>query len=200
MNKSEMKQIVLAIMHGDAFVDVNTNSGKARLDIYHCEEQKDYLLQKEFWLAQINGLQTHVSEKTDKRLLKSGNVRLGFRLQSSFSRYMYNLHVSPDKYKVKQLVKPQALAILWQDDGTICWDSDGNYSTAYLCTDSWERTFLNQFLIAFNNKYGWQPILMDYKCRGKTYPRLRFRKGEMIKLSNIIKSYVAPSMLYKIIP
>jgi len=43
---SEIKRQMLAMMWGDAFVDCNHNSGKARLDIYHHETQLDLLIQK----------------------------------------------------------------------------------------------------------------------------------------------------------
>lgn len=199
MNKSEMKQTALAIMCGDAYVDTNLNSGKSRLDIYHSNTQKEYLEQKAVWLNSINDVDCRIVEKIDKRPLVGGNHRVGWRLQTNFSRYFYNLSVAPDKYKLKQLVKPKALAILWQDDGTISWSSKGHYSTAVLCTDSWSDEFIKGFNREFNNEYGWCPSLMYTVCRGKPYTRLRFVKNEMTKLSDIIKNYVSPCMKYKII-
>lgn len=199
MNKSEMKQISLAMMYGDSFVDVNFNSGKARLDTYHSDKQVSYILQKQNWLNNINDVSTVLTEKIDTRLLKSGETRKGWRLQTTFSRYLFSLFVTPDKFKIKQLVKPAALSVLWMDNGTICWDNKNYYSTAYLCTDRWDWEFVKNFLKVFNNEYGWRPTLMHYKCRDKIYPRLRFRKTEMEKLSGIIKSYVLPDLEYKIL-
>ena len=197
MNKSEMKQVCIAMMYGDAYLDTNQSSGKSRFDIYHSDDQKDYITYKKSLLDLV--VESSISEKIDNRFLKFGKQRKGWRLQTRFCRYLFSLKQAPTKFLVKQLVKPLALAILWQDDGTICWDKQRNYSTAYLCTDSWDEEFLKNFCREFNNLYGWCPVIMNYKCRGKNYLRLRFRKNEMVKLSNIIKSYVQPSMMYKII-
>lgn len=198
MNKSEMKQVSLALMYGDSYVDTNKTSGKSRLDIYHCDKQKDYLLYKVAIMKSLPFEVGLVKEKVDKRPTKNGG-RVGWRVQTGFSTYLYNLSVAPHKFVVKQLVKPRALAILWMDDGTICWDSKGYYSTGYLCTDSWDEQFLKGFLKEFNKLYGWRPILMDYKCRGVTYKRLRFTKNMAQKFSDIIKSYVIPCMEYKLV-
>lgn len=197
MNKSEIKQACIAMMYGDAYTDTNFNSGRSRLDLYHSEKQRDYLEWKNLILSNV--VETYLSEKIDQRPLKNNNTRKGWRLHTRFCRYLFSLKQAPTKFLVKQLVKPLALSILWQDDGTICWDKKGGYSTAYLYTDSWDREELKIFLKEFNNQYGWCPVIMDYKCRGKTYPRLRFKKNEMEKLSGIIKSYIQPSMMYKII-
>lgn len=196
MNKSELKQAFLAMMYGDAYLDVNINSGKARFDIYHNAKNEDYLI----WKSEIISIiaDNNIKDKIDKRKLVNGNVRVGKRLQSSFSRYFYNLSVTPEKFKIKQLVKPLALSILWQDDGTISWHGK-NFSTAVLCTDSWREDFIINFREEFNKYYGWCPTIMHASCRGSKYTRLRFKKKEMEKLSDIIKSYIVPSMKYKII-
>lgn len=196
---THLKQSVLAMMHGDGYVDVNYNSGKARLDIYHCDEQKDYLLWKAFMLKQIKGVKCTVTEKIDARPLKRGGTRVGWRLQTNFSRYFFNLHQTPTKFKLKQLVKPLALVVLWQDDGTLMIDKYGHYSSATLCTDSWEEGFLKGFIKYFNIEYGWVPELMNYTCRGKQYPRLRMRKKEMLKFSELVKSQTQDSMQYKLL-
>ena len=196
---SEHKQAVLAMIHGDAHVDVNPRSGKARLDIYHCADQYEYIMWKKEVLEDIQGVTCRVSEKVDTRLLKSGKTRKGYRLQTNFSSYLYNLHVTPLKFQIKQLVKPLALAILWQDDGTLVYDSKVCYSTANLCTDAWDRDSLKQFRDYFNKQYGWTMRNQEYLCRGKTYPRLRMRKGEMELFSRIVEDFVLDCLEYKII-
>lgn len=199
ITSSEHKQAILAMMHGDAYVDVNSNSGKVRLDIYHCAEQYDYLLWKREILESVKGVTCSISEKIDNRRLKSGGTRKGYRLQTNFSRYLYNLHVSPMKFQIKQLVKPLALAVLWQDDGTLVYCSKGYYSTANLCTDAWDKGNLQQFREYFNRQYGWTMRNQDYACRGKTYPRLRMRKAEMEKFSSIVEDLICKCLKYKII-
>lgn len=199
MKSCEIKSQVIAIMSGDCFVDVNHNSGKARLDIYHNCKNKDLLEKKKEILEMVNGVSVSIKEKTDTRELKNGGVREGFRLQTNFSRYFYKLYVAPFKYLAKQLVKPEALALLWQDDGTICWDKQGYFSTATLAIDDWESWKVDELRKHWNNAYGWCPVKMDYKCRGKMYLRLRLIKSDMVKLSDVIRNHVVPSMEYKTI-
>jgi hypothetical protein len=199
MKSCEIKSQVIAIMHGDCFTDVNYNSGKARLDIYHCEKNYDLLLKKKEILELINGVTVRITEKVDNRKLKSGLVRRGYRLQTNFSRYFFKIQAFPFKYIAKQLVKPEALAIMWQDDGTICRRSKtGMFSTATLATDGWELWKVQELRKAWNNAYGWCPAIMDYKCRGKFYIRLRLVANEAEKLTDIIHDLVVDSMKYKL--
>lgn len=199
MKSCEIKSQTIAIMNGDCYVDVNENSGKARLDIYHSDKNLDLLLKKKEILEKINGVTVRITEKIDNRPLKSGNVRKGYRLQTNYSRYFYKLNTAPFKYIAKQIVKPEALALLWQDDGTLCIDKQGYFSTATLAIDDWSNERVKELLKAWNNHYGWCPVKMDYKCRDKVYLRLRLIKNEMEKLSNIIRNYVVESMKYKLI-
>jgi len=197
--KSELKQAALAMMWGDGYLEVNKNSGKARLQIYHSLKQEKYLRYKGRILEDITGTKVSYYYKEDKRKLVGGGTREGLVLQTNYTRYFYNLSVSPTVFQLKQLVKPLALSILWQDDGAVSWCKKGYFSTAKLCTDSWDREDLINFQKRWNNMYGWQPALRDQKCRGKSYNRLVFRKKEVEKLSEIIKSYVSSDLEYKLI-
>lgn len=199
MNSSEIKQVVLGTMWGDAHVDYNPMSGKARLDLYHCSQQLPFLKWKSLVLESVTGIKCNISEKIDKRSLKYGNRREGYRLQTNFSSYLGKLHKSPKIYSLKQLVKPLGLATLWQDDGTLVYCNKGYYSTANLCLDSWGKDEVLKFKDLWNKQYGWSPEFQNYTCRGSTYPRLRMRKREMVKFSDIIKSYIQPCLKYKII-
>lgn len=199
MKSCEMKSQTIAIMFGDCHVDVNDNSGKARLDIYHTEKNFDLLLKKKEILERINGVKVSIKEKVDKRPLAGGGVRKGYRLQTNFSRYFYKLWVSPFKYIAKQLVKPEALAIMWQDDGTVCWSKKGYFSTATLATDDWEEYRVDELRKAWNKAYGWCPAKMDYKCRGVNYIRLRLVKNQVEKLSSVIRNHIVDSMKYKLV-
>jgi hypothetical protein len=198
MKSTELKQIILAMMYGDAYTDINYNSGKARLDIYHCAKQYEYLLWKQQVLQCVTGLNVRVVEKVDNRSLVNGNTRKGYCLQTSYSRYLFNLHQTPNKFKIKQLVKPLALAVLWQDDGSLMLRqgaTDMIYSSAVLSTDSWDQYTLATFTKYFNTRFGWCMILMNTNNHGG----LRMRKDMMVSFSNIIRPYVQPCMLYKLL-
>ena len=186
-----------AIMHGDAYVDINSNSGKARLDIYHKSSNEDYLHFKKEVLRAV-GIDSTVRVKIDKRKLVGGNTRTGNRLQSKFSSVIYDLNSLSSTLIAQRLIAPEALAILWQDDGTVSWHGK-TFSTAVLCTDSWDEELLKQFQLAFYSRYGWGPSVMNTMCRGKQYTRLRFVREQAANLSEIIKDYIVPSMEYKLV-
>lgn len=204
---SALKQSILAMMWGDAYVDVNHNSGKARLDIYHCENQLELLQHKKVILERISGIRCSIVEKIDNRPLVDGSTRKGYRLQTNFSRYLYNLSVLPGKFVSRSLVYPKALAILWQDDGTVSWHRstsvDGTdkeyFSSAVLCTDSWPAEFTAAFRSNFNRMYGWTPNVLIAPYKDTTCERLRFTRGNAEKLSAIIEPYVVPVMKYKLV-
>lgn len=187
------------MMHGDAHVVVNHTSGKAKLDIYHSESQYDLIMWKCKVLSDISTIKCTVKAKVDNRPLKTKKCRVGYRLLTNFSRYLYNLYVTPTKFQMKTLVKPKALAVLWQDDGTLCIDKYGNYSSAVLCTDNWSREDLLYFRSQWNKKYGWCPDILNTTCRGVKYTRLRMRKKEMEKFSNVVRDHFVESMKYKLL-
>jgi len=201
---SKIKSQALAIMWGDAFVDCNHNSGKARLDIYHSKTQLDLLLQKQEILESITGVTCVIKEKNDNRPLLNGKTREGYRLQTNFTRYIYKLEQAPFKYVAKRLVTPEALALLWASDGTLCIRQSGNYigsfASAVLCTDSWEIWQVEEFKKQWNKQYGWCPTLTNYACRGKNYPRLRLIKSQAELLSDTIIEHTVESMKYKLLP
>ena len=197
MTSSENKQVVLAMMFGDTYVDCNYRSGKARLDIYHCSDQYEYIMWKCGVLNSINGIRARVVEKVDNRPLKSGGVRRGYRLQTNFSRYFFKLYTSPTKFQVKQLVKPMALAVLWQDDGSLMMKHNRReYCSAQLCTDRWDLAILRDFMHQFNRAYGWTFEPMQYTM---SYIRLRMRKKEMIKFTDIVWPFTTDCMKYKLV-
>lgn len=185
-------------MYGDCYVDVNENSGKARLDIYHTKKNYDLIVKKKEILENINGVKVTIVEKSDTRPLNGGGVREGYRLQTNFSRYFYKLNAMPFKFVSKQLVKPEALALLWQDDGTVCWDKQGYFSTATLAVDDWPGWKVHALKKAWNKAYGWCPTFMPYRCRGVTYHRLRLIKSQTEMLSDVIRNHVVESMQYKL--
>lgn len=190
-------------MHGDCHVDTNYNSGKARLDIYHTRKNYDLILKKKAILEQVNGVKVTIVEKEDSRPLKNGGTRRGYRLKTNFSRYFFTMKVAPFKFVSKQLVKPKALALLWMDDGTVCWHRKGDkayFSTATLATDDWQSYRLACLRRAWNNAYGWCPSAMPYRCRGVLYTRLRLTKNQTEKLTEVIRNHVVESMQYKLVP
>lgn len=213
LTASEQKACVTAMMLGDAYVDCNDISGKARLDIYHKYDDLELLKWKKEILEDITGISANITEKIDNRLLKSGKTRQGYRLLTNFSTYLFKLYKSPFKYKAKRAINPIGLAILWMDDGTLVMRAErygrdraikdpedrSQFSTANLCTDSWSFEECQYFINIWNKSFGWSPILQDYTCRGKTYPRLRFREDMMEKLSLIIQDYTCNCMQYKLL-
>ena len=192
------KNQLFAILYGDCYVDSNHNSNKSRLDIYHTEKNLDFILKKKEILESI-GVTCNLKEKIDTRPLKNGQTRKGYRLQTNFSDILYSLHSTPFEQVSKHLVTPEGLAILWQDDGTVCWHNARKFSTATLATDDWEKWKLDSLREEWYNVYGWCPKEQDYKCRGKHYLRLRLVKNQVEKLSNLIHPFVVESMRYKLI-
>jgi hypothetical protein len=200
LSSSEIKSCFYAIMLADSFTEVNTNSGKARLDIYHSSKNEDYMKMKTQIFMNIKTLEFSVKEKIDSRPLKNGGVRQGFRCITKFSNYIYTLHNVPFKVKVKGIINnPLALAILWQDDGTCYVNQDGVYKYANICVESWTIEQCKIFIQAWNDKFGWSPKLAFYQSRNKTYHRLSIMKSEMQQFSDHIREYVVDSMQYKIL-
>ena len=192
------KNQLIGIVYGDCHVNENSHSKKARLDIYHTDKNLDLLQHKQRILNQ-NGLYCRIKEKIDKRPLKNGNTRRGFRLQTNFCESLYELNHIPFNQLSDRLVTPESLAILWQDDGTVCWKNKKYFSTATLAIDDWSQEYMKELQEAWHRAYGWHPKEQDYLCRGVHYNRLRLVKNQVEKLTEIIQDHVVDSMKYKLI-
>lgn len=205
LSSSELKTAITSMLLGDGFAESNVMSGKARFDIYHKSDNLDLILFKQQVLEQIPGITCRVTEKVDTRPLKNGDVRKGYRLQTSFSNYLFNIANSSFKLKVKRTITPLGLAILWQDNGTtVIGLRDGRYQFKFanLCTERLSIEENKRIILEWNNLLGWSPRLEMYKKNTEsdiTYHRLALKKEQVISLSEVIAPFVVDSMKYKLI-
>ena len=204
---SELKSAITAMMLGDAYVEYNPMSGKARLDIYHKESNLDYLLWKKELLEQVTGIKCSITEKQDKRKLLNGSTRVGYRLLTNFSSYLASLHTAAFKMKAKRCTAPLGLAVLWQDNGTLYQAKNGGrgnvvFKFANLCTERLSDKENAEIIKAWNRAYGWSPRYAEYRRNQNdetVYHRLALTKEKAILLTKILDGLLVESMRYKLL-
>ena len=198
-DKEDIKKVVIACMMADSYTEVNNNSGKARLDIYHSDKQLEYIKVKKILLEKLDDVKCNLYEKKDNRILVSGGTRIGYRLQTTYSNFFYMLHMMPEDKILENIINPISLAVLWMDDGALSYKSS-YFSYAVLCSESWPIDFTKKFSGLLNNNYDIKCELMNVNLSSGIGQRVRFIKNEFDKFKNIIADYIIHELDYKINP
>jgi len=198
LNSKELRGTILGTLLGDTYLNFNKNRTSARLDCYHKDTSLDLLQEKLNVISQVGNISVRITEKIDNRLLKSGDTRKGFRLQTSFNLYFAKLGLMETSKKIS-LLSDRGLAWFWMDDGSLWWKEDTGFKYAYFAMDSYDDPDVLFFIdwLYSKNVIGKH---MKYLGRGgKFYNRVTINKNEFLKFREIIKPYIVPSMYYKLL-
>lgn len=194
LNSKELRGTILGTLFGDAYVQYNDHRTTARLDIYHKADFKDLLEHKAEIISQVGGVKVRITEKIDKRLLKSGDTRKGFRLQTNFHPYFVTIKHAAIFYDLSA----RGLAWYWMDDGSLWWKDEWKY--AYFAMDSYQDIDVFGLMNMLKTRYDIDSKHMRYLGRGgKFYNRLTLNKSNFLKFREVIRPYIVPSMYYKLL-
>ena len=190
------------MMLGDGCISHRKGRKEAYFQMSHCERQYDYLI----WKKQILDNITDSSIcKTQKTL--NGNVYKGYHLSTKqhptftklYRRFYYNKIKVVDEYIVKK-INPLAFAIWFMDDGTTAKTEKGRDNSFFLCTQNFD--YANQLLLkkSLKIKYDldWNTNKANKQKDGSYNYRLRLAGRHNKKFADIVRSYLVPSMLYKL--
>ena len=185
--------VVVGTVLGDGFLQ-KTGSKNARLRLEHSDKQKDYLLWKGAQMSRLfQGKPSYLSRVHPK----SGETYSYARWQSNASseigvwqRYFYPEGKKIIPADIGENLSPLALAVWYMDDGYL---SEDKSSFIYLGKVSENEADILRDAISKN--FGVEAKVYDKKNKGFA---LYFPVEETKKLHTLLKSFIHPSMKYKL--
>ena len=168
---------------------------KGAIQIEQGSKQKDYLMWK------YNQLKTLVSVKPRKiiRIKKNGKITSSYRfvLRQYFRVWRKKIYRNGKKVinsELLNLLTPLSLAVWYMDDGC----KKNNY-TLILSTDCFSKNSLKKLRKILKDKWNIRTRIKIKRENKKKYERLTIGSYDLVKFVNLIRPYIIPSMLYKIL-
>jgi len=189
------REMLFGSLFGDAGVYLSTKSRHYHLMICHSPKQKEYMEWKESYLKPLS---TGIKQATHyHRIRKKEYTTLTLRTtnHSYFTRLrkiFYPYGKKMIRRKLLNKLTPLGLATWFMDDGTT-GINNRNYPQLFISTCSFSQEE-NQII----KNYFLENLGIDIGIHGGKYPRLYFNKPNAIKLIQIMKPYIIPSMEYKL--
>ena len=212
--------ILIGLLLGDGYIDDN-----GRIEIEHCEKQKDYCIYKAKLLHSVCGgkdIKVHNYIRKSS-ILKNGKqfknktfITYSFKKQSKSFIPIREMFYGKDRRKhitseILSHLTPEAIALWWMDDGCLTEKyTYPSYSTervkcgytlrlfTYLSKE--ENLLIRQHFLD-NYNVNWNVVPADGDKTGEKY-MLRCGVYEGRKFLNTIREYITnrvPSMAYKVI-
>lgn len=201
------RNLIIAMSIGDGHIAKN-----GYLDINHCEKQKEYCLWK--WkLLKNNGVKVGTFRtwqqingySKGKEVIKYGFQTTVLDFCKVLRRIEYEYGKTKYNKKLLKRIGAQGLAIWIMDDGSLLRRSRMNkngirvYSGFYITIStycSFEQA--NNIIEYFNEEWDLYPTKVFDKKHQSYIINFCAREGR--KLIEIIKPYMCPQMMYKVIP
>lgn len=192
--KLKQKNALIGMILGDAYLQ-KTGKQNSRIRLEHSVAQKEYLLWKVSLLQNYFQSSIQVIKRTNihwhktysyVRIQSTSSPEVG-KLQRLF--YKESKKIIPDTFK-RIFKDPLSLAIWFMDDGYY-YPRD---KMSYIYIPNYDEESLVNLLLALKENF----LLMPQLKRKKKGLVLVLNVVETKKLVDIIKSYIIPSMLYKI--
>lgn len=191
------KGILIGLVLGDGHINKKDNC----LQITHSIKQKEYLNYKNDLLSDIfkckkSNLYHRLDSKHNEFVLTKGS--------RFFKIIRKMLYIDGEKRITKRVLKyltPQAIALWIMDDGTHGVNKRNGKIIShsfhlYTYTNLQDTNDIIDAFSTFGVKM--YKIKRQLKCGVRYY--LKCKTHELLKLSNLVRPYMIPSMLYKILP
>ena len=207
------KAIMIGLTLGDGYLNPN-----GRLEVAHCEKQKDYCIFKAKLLHSVCGgkdikvkeIQQEYTKKQNGKLVEhSIKTIYRFRKQCKHFKYFRNLLYKEGKKtitkEVLEMLTPLSIALWFLDDGSLVRKkqadgSPGPYTTMiYTFLSKEENELIRDY---FLEKYGIRWNVVPANIHKENQYMIRCGQVESRKFLSIIRDIVKekiPSMSYKVL-
>lgn len=194
-HNEDVISVLVGSLLGDGFAE--SRSSVVRFTIHMSTRNISYL----YWLHDffsVRGYCSLIKPPIKKMIGVKGKVYYTVKLQTySFSslNFLRDAFYTVDNRKVvplfiEELLTPLALAIWIMDDG-----SAHNSGGCVLSTNSFTLSDCKILQNAFFNKWG---LIVSLHVQNTTQYRLYFGVKQMPFLTNLVRPYIVPTMLYKL--
>jgi recombination protein RecA len=191
----QAREMLFGSLFGDAGVYKSTGSRHYHLMICHSPKQLEYMKWKEEFLKPLS---TGIKQSTHFHKIRQKEyttLTLRTTNHSYFTRLRKMFYPEGKKRIRRTLLNqltPIGLATWFMDDGTT-GVNNRNYPQLFLCTCSFTQKDNEIAQEYFQEELGIRVLI-----HGGQYPRLYFNKPNSIKLVEIIKPYIIPTLQYKL--
>lgn len=184
----EIEQILLGSLLGDGFVGINKRAKNAYYREAHCLKQKEYLLWKNKFLNfKITENKIFIKERKKWKY----NITIGSKHFTYLTKLRKLFYLNGKKSVTREILdrlEPLGIAVWYMDDGSYNYRDD----IIVLCTDCFSLDEHNIIANWFKEKY--DIIWKITKIRNQ----YRLQTRDIEKFIKLIKSYIIPSMEYKL--
>jgi hypothetical protein len=196
ISRINRKSILIAMTLGDGYLRVEKKAG---ISITHGEKQLDYLLYKKELLESILNCKPITVQKVKPNKYNTVCYRIdkGHKYFRILRKWIYLNGKKTFTRKILNYLTPLGIAIWYMDDGGLSAKKRNGKIHAY-------ELFLNTHLTKFENqviinyfKERWNINFQQVKNKGSY--RLRMSTKEIRNFMTLIKEYIHPSMVYKIL-
>lgn len=182
-------EILAGSLLGDAYI-----SKRGAIQIEQGENQRKYLLWKHRELKSIvSGKVSQVFRKKKNGLRTSSYRFFSKQYFRLWRKLIYRNGRKTIPASVLGLITPLSLAVWYMDDGC----KKNNYSII-ISTDSFSIASLKKLRIILQEKWFINTRIMFKTTAGKKYRRLTIGSYDLVRFFELIRSYIIPSMQYKI--
>lgn len=201
-SKLEFKGAVIGTLLGDSSIVKYPESKVHHLQITHCMEQEEYMLEKKKILEHL----TEVRFYRDQPNGKDGKYRCCRLVTRSHPFYdslrdhfYYQGRKTVDEHVLK-CISPLGLALLYLDNGSII--PQGNFGIPMIATNNFNKVENEMISRMLQKRFGLQwrinSIASSYKGVKKQIFNLRLRLSDREKFFDMIREFVPDCMKYKI--
>jgi len=197
----EQKDVIVGSLLGDGNLQSFTKGKTWRYRALQQAHHKEYIEYKYKVLQPLCGTGLLYSEVLDKRSNKYAcryyfNTKVNPCLKH-YGNLFYFFNPETGRFvkripkTIHQILTPRALAILYQDDGSLHWK--GHENAGRLCVEAFTKHDILRLIKAIDSLYNIKTKIVPHK---KSY-RIYIPESSALSFYELIRPYMIPCMLYK---
>ena len=200
-SKLEFKGAVVGMLLGDASIPKARTPGTTHhLQITHCMEQEEYMLQKKKYLEHLTEVRFYTNQANNNDYKCCRLVTRTHPFYNAMRNHMYHEGRKTVDEHIMKVLTPLGLALWYLDDGSL--NLRGNSKIPVLATHCFNATEHEMMSRMLQKRFGFQwrinRTTTTYKGVTKNSYILRLRDKDRENFFGLIKEFVPECLKYKI--